>query len=217
MSRLISRILIALCLGAGCTHAVRAQEIRVLALFPGKAMISIDGVNRVLTTEKPSPEGVRLISADSRKAVIEVAGKRDTYVLGTQISGTYKETRQPEVRILRNRLGHFSTSGSINGTRVDLLVDTGATVVAMSSVDADRLGIRYRDGGKPAAVTTAAGVIRGYAITLDRLSVGDIELPNVGAVVLEGADPPQVLLGMSFLSRIKMEDRGDVLVLKQKF
>ena len=213
----VSRIWPALCLWALSVSVLPAQEIRVLALFPGKAMVSIDGTNRLLTPEKASPEGVRLISADSRKAVIEVGGQRDTYALGTHISGSYARVEQAEVRILRNRQGAFATSGSINGTRVELLVDTGATAVALSSVDADRLGIRFRDSGRPAAVTTAAGVVRGYAVTLDQVKVGDIQLPNVGAVVLEGQSPRQVLLGMTFLNRVKMEDRGGVLVLKSKF
>ncbi|OQX44971.1 MAG: aspartyl protease, partial [Candidatus Sedimenticola endophacoides] len=111
----------------------------------------------------------------------------------------------------------YHTVGSINGRLSDMLVDTGASAVAMSEVEARRLGVGYRVTGEPIAVNTASGVSQGYAVTLDRVRVGEIELVNVPAIVIQGSSPQQVLLGMSFLGRVEMRHQGSVLLLREKY
>ena len=193
-----------------------APQIRVMALFPGKAMVSVDGVNRLLTLDQPSPEGLQLISATSREAVIEVAGQRKSYRLGDHIGGNFAKPEFAEARILRNSNGAFVTKGRINGESVDFMVDTGATAVAMSAIQAERLDVAYEDG-KPEGVQTASGVVRGYRVVLDRVKVGAIEQRNVRAVVIEGQHPAMVLLGMTFLSQVRMEDKGNLMILRDKY
>lgn len=187
-----------------------------MALFPGKAMVSVDGVNRLLTLEQPSPEGLRLISATSREAVIEVEGQAGSYRLGDHIGGNFAKPEFAEARILRNSDGAFVTQGRINGSSVELMIDTGATAVAMSSVQAERLGIPYEDGIAE-GVHTASGIVRGYRVILDRVKVGAIEQRNVRAVVIEGPHPPMVLLGMTFLSEVRIEDKGALMILRDKY
>lgn len=211
-------ILIWIALGLGWPGLGPAvEQIRVMALFPSKAMVAVDGTNRLLLLGKPSPEGVLLISANSREAVIEVDGKRDTYRLGTHIQTSFSKPEAVVAQIWRNGSGGYETVGSINGYTVNMLVDTGATAVAMNAGEAKRLGVRYRFSGKKIMIATASGNARGYAVTLDRVKVGQIEFRNVRAVVVDGSHPKEVLLGMSFLNRVTMEDQGKLLILRAKY
>ncbi|MCF6280758.1 MAG: TIGR02281 family clan AA aspartic protease [Candidatus Polarisedimenticolaceae bacterium] len=193
------------------------ESIQVMALFSGKAMVMIDGKQRMLSVGVPSPEGVLLVTANSRGAVLEIDGKQQNYQLGSRISTQYKQRESaPEAKIWRS--GHrYLTSGLINGLPVRFLVDTGATSVAMSSVAAKRLGIPYKLRGRRVGVSTASGHAKGYAIKLDRVKVGEIELYNVGATVIEGSSPTEILLGMTFLKQVTMDDRGELLVLRKRF
>ena len=209
-------IWIALCFGLP-KPGFAVEQIRVMALFPNKAMVSVDGTNRLLRLGKPSPEGVLLISANSREAVLEVDGKRDTYRLGTHIQTSFSKPDALEAQIWRKNSGGYETVGSINGRTVNMLVDTGATAIAMNSREAKRLGVRYRLNGRKIMIATASGNTQGYAVTLDRVKVGQIEFPNVRAVVVDGDHPQEVLLGMSFLERVTMEDQGKVLILRAKY
>jgi aspartyl protease family protein len=200
-----------------CSGAASAVErIKVVALFTDKAMVEIDGTRRLLKAGTPSPEGVKLISSNARGALIEVDGKRERYQLGASYGGNFARAEALEVRIARNRQGAFVTVGTINGRQVEMLVDTGATSVAMSEPEAKRLGIQYRLTGKRSGVSTASGYARAYKVNLDRVQVGEIALNNIDAVVIEGDSPRQVLLGMSFLNQVKMDVGDAVLVLKSE-
>jgi aspartyl protease family protein len=194
------------------------EEITVLGLFSGKALINVDGHRRLLREGETSPEGVKLIRADSREAVIEVSGQQSTHGLGrsARIRTTYAAPQVNQARIMRNDAGSYLTVGSINGRTVTFLVDTGASWVAMNSNEAERLGLRHRQTGQAAGVHTASGYASGYAVKLDRVRVGDIQVNNVDAVVIEGDYPPMVLLGMSFLNQVKLEHEGQVLTLKSR-
>ncbi|MCB1868939.1 MAG: TIGR02281 family clan AA aspartic protease [Gammaproteobacteria bacterium] len=196
--------------------ALAVERLKVMALFPDKAMVELDGTRRFLRAGEPSPEGVVLISANARGAVIEVNGRREEYQLGASYGGNFAETAVREVRIPRNRQGAFLTLGSINGRSTEMLVDTGASSVAMSEVEAKRLGIPYRLNGMKSTVRTASGFANAYQITLANVQVGAIELTNVDGVVVKGDSPREVLLGMSFLKRVKMDVEGSVLVLSNQ-
>jgi aspartyl protease family protein len=204
-------------LGFNVSPVTAVERIVVEALFPDKAMVSIDGTRRLLKLNKPSPEGVLLISATSKQAVIEVDGQRDTYGLGGHISSQFSKPELVTAKVWRDLAGAYSTVGTINGLTVNFLVDTGATAVAMNTSQAKRLGVKYRYKGKPILINTANGVTKGYEVLLERVQVGDIVLKRVKGFVVEGHGPGRVLLGMSFLNRVKMEDQGDVLLLEKRF
>jgi aspartyl protease family protein len=197
--------------------AAAVEQLMVEALFAGQAVVRVDGKRRLLKLNKPSPEGLVLISADSREAVIEVDGERRSYPLGSHVSTRYSEPEQTSAKIWRDESGAYTTVGSINGRTVSFLVDTGATAVAMSRVDARRLGLAYKLEGNPLYVNTANGRVPAYELELDRVQVGDIVLHNVRGFVIENAGSGHILLGMSFLNRVKMEDQGAVLLLHRKF
>lgn len=212
---LLRFLFLACLLGALPVQAV--ERVKVMALFPGKAMLQIDGQQRLLRAGQRSPEGVLLVSATASEAVIEINGRRETYGLGSQVGGTFARREAVEVRIWADAQGGYRTTGSINGRMAEMLVDTGATSVAMSELEARRLGISYRVEGEPSGVRTASGFARAWSVTLDRVQVGEITLQRVEAVVIEGGSPAQVLLGMSFLGRVKIEQQGTVMVLQSRF
>lgn len=194
-----------------------APSVRVLALFPGKAMLEIDGERKVMAAGDSAPGGIRLISADPAGAVVEVAGHRETLRLGSAVSATYQPRQQQELRILSDSTGSYFTDGLINGQPVRLLVDTGATSVAMSERHAKQLGILHRLDGRPVSVRTASGQAVGHVITLDSLSLGGMRLGNVRAVVIEGDSPRFVLLGMNALNRFDLEQRDNLLILRSRY
>lgn len=206
----------ALALLFGAAGAQSVERLRVLALFQGKAMLEIDGQTRLLAAGETGAEGVKLVSANARGAVVEVAGERRELALGQHVATEFVRRDAREVRIVRDASGAFVTTGTINGRLVEMMVDTGATVVAMGAADAARLGIPYEKEGRPVGVATASGSTTGYLVSLDRVQVGEILARNVPATVIEGAGPPRILLGMSFLDRVEMQHRGAVLLLRKK-
>lgn len=193
-----------------------ATDIIVLGLFKGRAIVKIDGKQRTLKKGKVSPEGIKLIFADSDVAILEIDGKQQEFRLGRHVSTTFKKKESAEAKIMPIN-GMYTTAGFINGHPVKFLVDTGATWIAMNSHQARSLGINFRYIGKRAMVSTANGAAPVYRVILDKVRVGEIELTNVEAGVLEGNSPREVLLGNSFLNRVEMQRQGQVMLLKQKF
>ena len=203
---------------AGMMSVAHADtDVRVVGLFSERAVVLVDGKQHLLRVGQTSPEGVKLISADSEAAVLEVDGERLEAKLDGRISARKRTVTMKEVQVWRNTTGMYTTVGSINGLPVPFLVDTGATKVAMNSAQARRLGIDYRVNGIPSAVTTASGVERAWSVMLDTVKVGDLELHNVGAVVLDSAQPEQTLLGMSYLGRLEIINEGRLMTLRKKY
>jgi aspartyl protease family protein len=191
--------------------------VRVVGLFKDRAVLEIDGRQCILRVGETSPEGVRLLSADSNAAILEVDGREIRGTLDGRVSTRIKTPQTQHVQIWRDSLGMYATVGSINGLPVSFIVDTGATQVAMNAAAARRLGIDYRVAGTPSAITTASRIERAWAVTLESVKVGEILLRNVPGIVLEGPQPEKVLLGMSYLGRLKISNDGQVLTLQKKY
>ena len=193
--------------------AAAVDRVKVLALFPGKAMLSIDGKQRILADGKTSPEGVRLLSASPNEARVMFNGETRVLELGSAVTSSYQAKRARQVHIVRDNAGSFAVNGAINGRSVRFIVDTGANVVAMSEVEARRLNIPYLDTGEPATVATAGGKIKAWAVNLNAVSVGEIGLNNIPAVVIQGSNPSQILLGMSFLGQLQIQHHSNLMTL----
>jgi aspartyl protease family protein len=194
------------------------KDIHVVALFKDRVMVVIDGKQRLLRTGDSSPEGVKLVSADSVGAVLEYQGRTLERRLDGRVHAAAASPQGgDDVLIFRDRWGMFKTVGSINGLPVGFLVDTGASSIAMNSAQARRLGIDFRVEGEPTYVSTASDVVPAYRLKLDVVKVGSIQLRNVAAVVMDGAQPAEVLLGMSFLGRVAMVNESDKLILRRKY
>ncbi len=209
--------LLAVLLSMGAPRVEAISKISVMALFKDKAMVAIDGKQRLLRKGDVSPEGVLLVSADARGAVLEIDGQRKSYPLGRAISTTFKKAdKSAPLRIWPTGNGMYVVNGSINGFTVRFLVDTGATSIAMNRNDARRLGIDFRVTGTQSRASTASGVVRTYNVTLKQVKVGHIELRDVAASVVDGNFPTDILLGNTFLNRVDMQREGRALELRAR-
>ena len=213
--RLVCRLLAAAALLLPGAVPAAPELVVVTGLFRDRAVVEIDGKQRLLRAGETSPEGVTLIEADSRRATLEIDGEREVYLLGDEIRTGFAAPEGRIVSIPMNTQGMFVVAGTINDQPVTFHVDTGATAVALSSQLAARLGIDYRRG-TPAPVRTASGSTTAWFLDLDSVQVGEIRLENVRAGVLEGGSPVMPLLGMSFLGRVDMSKRSMLLELRQQ-
>ena len=214
--RNISIILLIATLSATVPGVSAQPQIEVQALFGGKAIVMIDGQRRTLSIGQTSPEGVKLVDADSKQAVLEIGGQVNTYKPGGAISLSYAKPKHLEETVYADDRGMFRSVGTINGRTVRFLLDTGATTIAMNKSQARQLGVDYRMKGERIIVSTASQHVKGYRIKLDSVSVGKIKQRNVEAMVIDGDHPGPILLGMSFLGKLKVEKAGDVMKIRQR-
>lgn len=195
-----------------------ATSVSVVGLFSGKAVVTINGgAQKLLKAGDKTPEGVKLISADSNQAVLEIDGKQQSLGLGQGVStgGVQADQGRDSAILTADLQGHFIVNGTINGQSAKFLVDTGASNVSMGADVARRIGIPYQKG-KRAMMSTANGVTQVYVITLDNVKVGGISLSGVEGTVHE-TSMPVVLLGMSFLNRVDMKREGSSMVLTKRY
>jgi len=176
------------------------------------ALLIIDGEPRTLEVGAAA-KGVKLIALEDGRAVVEMAGRRQTLQLGAAPARLQPSASLPRQIVMPSGPGgHYTTIGSINGEFTSFLVDTGATAVAISQVEAEKLGLRYQHG-KRLVTHTANGTVPAFMITLESIRIGDVEVRNVSAIVIPG-QMSHVLLGNSFLSRFQMRRENDVMTLE---
>lgn len=210
----LSRYILLLGLLSGSALA-QAFDILVQGLLPDMAIIRVDGRQYTLRVGESTREGIKLISASSEQAVLEVDGQRETYTLGSRVQSSFARPEKSEARIQPTR-GMYVVQGFVNRQPVQFLVDTGATWVSFNARQARKLGIDYRYEGTPGWASTANGRVRIYRLKLKSVRVGEIELKNVDAAVMDGNSPRTALLGMSFLQRVRMQHEGNVLLLQSR-
>jgi len=120
------------------------------------------------------------------------------------------------VVVPRDGRGHFQVDARVNGRRIGFMVDTGASVVALTARDAARLGLHPLPGAFTAEVKTANGTVRAAPARLDVVEIGGLEIHDVAAIVLPDQSLSDNLLGLSFLARLRrFEYSGGQLVLEQ--
>jgi len=126
----------------------------------------------------------------------------------------YVATKGRTVEIARGAGGGFSVGAHVNGARVAMVLDTGASAVVLTQEAAKAAGLPLEVLNYSVNVDTANGRARAAPVTLDRLSIGDITERSVPALVAQGGQLRTSLLGMSFLNRLESwEVRGDKLML----
>src|SRR5262245_19651374 len=142
----------------------------------------------------------------------------------TPVARSVEPARQPQtqasnyrtVTVQSDRRGHFQVEGSVDGRRLDFMVDTGATVVALRERDAGKLGIFPAPRDYTGLTATANGTIRVAPVRLPSLEVNGIRVYDVNAVVIPDHALSVNLLGMSFLSRVRrFEMANGRLVMEQ--
>ena len=123
-------------------------------------------------------------------------------------------TEEGAVRVRAHRDGHFYIDSRVNGADVRFLIDTGATIVALSPEDAERIGFDPAQLNFSQRLHTAGGIVRAAPVVIRSLELGDIRLSNVRAVV-NGERLPHSLLGISALERLSgYEVRDGTLTLR---
>lgn len=213
MPRIINTL--TLLLASALSLPALATQVKAVGLMTDRAILEIDGQTKMLRSGETGPAGVKLISANSKQAVILVEGQKRTLSLGSSLASGYRAPQVQKVTLLRDPTGHYFASVSVNGrSAMQMLVDTGATTLALSGRDAARLGISYINN-KTHRTGTASGVSTAYEVVLSSVRIGEIEVHNVRASVLDGDYPAMPLLGMSFLQQLRMHEEAGALVLEQ--
>ncbi|MGH1351715.1 MAG: retropepsin-like aspartic protease family protein [Methyloligellaceae bacterium] len=134
---------------------------------------------------------------------------------GIQITFPAKEGRHTVVRIRKQPDGHFIARTTVNTRELNLIVDTGATVVVLKPVDAEKVGIDVESLKFNVPVQTANGEAHAARVRLHRVAVGPLAAYNVEAFVVKRGTLQKSLLGLSFLSRLKSyEVSGSYLSLR---
>lgn len=119
-------------------------------------------------------------------------------------------------RIRMDDRGHFIANARMNGYKTDVLVDTGATFVAINESTARKLGIRLRESDFKYKVRTANGITLAAAAVIDEISIGRVRVRDVQASVSRDESLSTVLLGMAFLKKLrKFEISSNELILTQ--
>lgn len=200
------------------TGAWADTQVNVVGLFNGKAVLIINnGKPQTLAVGQSSVEGVKLIAADSGKAVLLVEGKRRELGMGqaARVAGG-GSSQASSVTLYADAAGHYITEGQVNGANLRFLLDTGSTAIAMNSDDARRAGIDYKKGER-IQTQTANGNVDAYHVVINTLKLGDVLMNQVDGIVIEGNAPSLVLLGMSALNRMDMKHEGIALTLTKKY
>jgi len=151
---------------------------------------------------------VRYVERDPQRRTEDRSGHRSR-------SARDEDLFRSTVSLARGSDGHFRTSAEINGRSIGVLVDTGATLVAMSYEDAATAGISVGSGDFRYVSNTANGQARFARVTLDQVRIGNVVVRNVPAAVSEPGRLGITLLGMSFLGQLRMEMKNGRLILEQ--
>ena len=185
------------------------------ALLPNTAVLMINGQRKTLRAGE-SFDGVKLISADATIALLDINGARQRVGLNRNITTNYVAPERREVQIPRNERMQYITGALINGRNVQVMVDTGANVVALNTRQAAALGLDY-EAGMPSTLETASGVADAWVLNLERVEVGGIPVEGVRATVVVGDYPTTILLGMSYLQHVELRERNGVLSLSREW
>lgn len=121
-----------------------------------------------------------------------------------------------KARLTMDSRGHFITNAKMNGRSVEVLVDTGATSVAINTKTARRLGIMLEASDFKYTVNTANGSTKAASAVIDKIQIGNVVVKNVRAAVLDDKALSSTLLGMSFLGQLRsFEVKNQQLLLVQ--
>jgi aspartyl protease family protein len=211
-----SRLIVAVALAAPAL--LHAQTVSMAgSIGDSKALLMINGAPHTLAVGS-TVKGVTLKRVMPGQSEVEIAGKTLMVVMGgapaSVGAGAPSGANGREILIAAGAGGHFMTSGHINGKPVQLMVDTGATSVAISRSDAERLGIDWKNGQRGLS-QTAGGVVQTHAVSLTSVRIGDVEVFGVNAIILP-VEMPFVLLGNSFLNRFAMRRDSNVMKLEKR-
>ena len=193
----------------------QAVEINLIAIMGSKAMVEVDGARKLMEAGQ-SASGAKLLNVSADAVVFEAGGRKLTLSMDNR---SIKSNISPEggkKLVMPNDNGHFYAGLAINGLPLRGVVDTGATVLTLSSTHARAAGIDLSRATAGTAVT-AQGTVATRQTTINTLRLGDIVLHNIDALVIDGQFPPTPLIGMNVLQRFTMQREADRLTLIQRY
>lgn len=152
-------------------------------------------------------------------AMIAIAAGFEAYTDSAAVNGLRPTLDTPQIfsatELKADRNGHYFAEADINGTTVAVMVDTGATGVALSYEDAEKVGLRPHGLDFDTPINTANGVVKAARVQLRRVEVDNVRVRDVEGLVLPEGAMRGSLLGMSFLSRLSgFKIENGVLYLK---
>jgi aspartyl protease family protein len=195
-----------------------AQTVGLSGMLGGKALLIVDGSPPKAVAAGDTFKGVKVVSTLGDEALVEIGGKRHSMRVGdapASVGGGSGNTDGTRIVLTAGGGGHFFSQGQINGSAVQLVVDTGATSITLSAADAKRIGLDFQKGPM-VTVSTANGIIPSWRVKLASVRVADVTIYDVDGMVTSGS-MPYVLLGNSFLSRFQMTRTNDQMVLEKRF
>lgn len=154
-------------------------------------------------------------SPDGPNGLSQVSERHDPDSKDSSISSRQEEEEAGTGAIVLDRShdGHFYADTEINGQTIRMLVDTGASAIALARDDARRAGVGISIGMPQVIGQGAGGDVHGEVVSLDRVALGSTAAEKVHAVVLD--EGQMSLLGQSFLSKFEsVEIKGDKMVLR---
>ena len=192
-----------------------SASIEVVGLFKDRAVVRSPAGDELIRVGETSRGGVTLVRADTGGAVVRYRGETQRLSLSNRVGSRFTKNESRSISINADSLGQYRVQGFINERRASFLVDTGASVVALSGQHARSLGIDY-SLGQQGTVVTAQGEVGARFITLSTVNVGGVTAHNVAATVIEGNYPVDILLGMSYLNKVNMQNAGGVLTITRR-
>jgi aspartyl protease family protein len=191
-----------------------AQAVALSGILGSKALLVVDGGTPRALAAGEEHKGVKVVSVGREEAVVLIGTDRRTLRMGEAPVSVGAGAAGRRVVLIADSRGHFVHSGTINGQTMQFMVDTGASTVAISRPDAERMGLDYQSG-QPVNLGTANGVAQGWRVRLDTVRIGDVSVYGVDAIVTP-QPMPFVLLGNSFLSEFHMTRTGEQMVLEKR-
>jgi aspartyl protease family protein len=204
---------------ATAAGAALAADVALIGVIGDKAaIVAVDGGDPKTIRIGQTWRGITVVSVEKDRATFDIDGKRRTIQRGMHhrsAEGMAPPSGRQTVLLAADARGHFIAEGAVNGGHMRFLVDTGATAVSLPASDAVRLGIDYRRGER-ISMHTANGVAPAYAVRLERVRVGAIELHNIDGIIVERG-LGFALLGMTFLNRVEMKRDGSTMALTRLY
>ena len=151
--------------------------------------------------------------ADRTRPVVPSSSATTSAMAAAPVNSSSSNSRT--ITLARGDDGHFRVDARIDGRRMELVVDTGASQIALRESDAARLGIHPTARDYRIKVATANGLTRAALVQLQMVEVGDIIVRDVPALVHPDEALSVNLLGMSFLSRVRWTHERGKLILEQ--
>lgn len=215
-SRRVHALLLGLVLAGYSLAPFAAPHVEIEGLMPpNAAVLNIDGERKLLKLGQ-THQNVTLVAVYSRTATLEIEGRQAIMGLSQRVGANYQPVVEKSVDIPRNQNLQYRTTAHINGRKTEVLVDTGANIVAINAREAARLGVDVK-GAKAVVLETASEKVNGWQVRLRSIDVGGMRVDGVEAVVIEGEFPATVLLGMSFLKHVKIKENQGIMTLYRAY